>query len=126
MRTSRELAAWIAQGERGSAADTIVEHLTGIVVCTADSFGTYPRTSTELWQCLLLLEAVPTLRTRLCELRRLGPEWSVIVEHWYELEALIMEESALAHCHEALMPKTYSRLARCLAQAADQWNAMSA
>lgn len=109
MRTSRELAAWIAQGERGPAADTIVEHLTGIVVCAAGSFGSYPRTLTELRHCILLFETVPTLRTRLSELTTLGPEWSVIVEHWRELEELFTADGGLVGNAQSLSTEQLER-----------------
>jgi hypothetical protein len=120
MRMSRELDAWIAQGERDAAVDTVVEYLTTIPLCAADSFGSHPRTPAELRHCLQLFEVVPTLRNRLCELASLGSEWSVIVQHWRELEQLFMAEGGPVFGRETFMPKTHFRLCELLDRAADQ------
>jgi hypothetical protein len=113
--SSREIAAWIAQGERGPAADTVVECLTEIPLCTPDAFGSYPQTPTELRHCLSLFEVVPTLRTQMNKLRNLGPQWSAVVEHWPELEQTLAAETT----HGIGAPKTYSRLRELLNQAGD-------
>lgn len=122
IRTSKELAAWIAQGERGAAADTVVECLTQIPLCTDDSFGAYPRTPTELRHCFLLVEAVPSLRDRLGEVRVLGSQWSALVEHWRELEQLFFAEGGATAARDEFMPQTYLRLRELLDGATDRRN----
>jgi hypothetical protein len=112
--SSRELAAWIVQGERGPAADTVVEYLTRIPLCTPDSFGSFPQTPTEFRRCVLLFDVVQTLRSRINELNNLGPEWSAIVLHWHELEHLLAAEDGLSVDRTILAPNTYLRLCELL------------
>lgn len=48
----------------------------------------YPHDGGDLGRCLGLLKAVPEFRARLDEMRAVGPEWSALVDHWAELEAM--------------------------------------
>lgn len=86
---SSPLASWLQQGERTPAANTMVEYLTRIPACEPGRFGEFPHSAQELRSCLLLLEAEPNLSFHLDELRRLNPQWAVLIEHWEELQQLL-------------------------------------
>lgn len=53
----------------------------------ADGFC-YPHDAGDFERCFALLLAVPEWRARLPEMKIVGPEWSALVDHWSELEAL--------------------------------------
>ena len=52
--------------------------------------------------CVHLLEACPELREKLPLMKDHGKEWSALVNHWGELEAIYWSELADTQCSEVL------------------------
>jgi hypothetical protein len=52
----------------------------------------YPHDGGDLGRCILLLALIPEWRARIGEMRAVGPEWSALVDHWDELEALYYKD----------------------------------
>jgi len=101
MTDSPELRAarWAASSDTGVSSLAILGVMTG-----APPRGRfcYPHDSGDLGRCLGLLKAVPEYRSRLDEMRAVGPEWSALVDHWPELERM--------HASDSLRKVLYERM----------------
>lgn len=87
MSTVEDRAAhWLKTGRgRGVSAMAIFAVMTGK---RPDDDICYPHDDGDLGRCIGLLRLIPEWRRRLDEMKPLGAEWSALVEHWEELEAL--------------------------------------
>ncbi|WOE32791.1 MULTISPECIES: hypothetical protein [unclassified Acinetobacter] len=74
---------------------------------SGNGWATYfhPRDPSDFKRCIGLLEAVPTFRSHLSLMKNVSKEWSVLVEHWDELEVLLKEEIP-----QRSAPRTYARM----------------
>lgn len=78
-------ARWAATKNTGTSSLALLAVMVGERPKT--SFC-YPHDGGDLGRCISLLDAVPEYRARLGEMRAIGPEWSALVDHWAELEAM--------------------------------------
>lgn len=101
------LKAWLETGERGISSETIAHRMVpGLMFESMNLFGECaPSDPSDLDRCRKLLEAVPSFRPRLPEMARVSAQWGVLVEHWDELIALLMEELPNAEA-----PRCYERM----------------
>lgn len=94
---------WIRNGERGLSSEAIVDHLAHHPLARARDRGSHPRDASDLRRCVLLLDAVPTLRPLLPHMAEVSAEWAALVDHWDELEATLHREMEQHRC-----PDTYA------------------
>lgn len=109
---SEGLTDWFRHGQRGISSNTIVEVLEGLPVhmLTRGTGWDHPADASDFRRCVRLLDAVPSYRPRLDELRELSPAWAVLVEHWAELEATLRADCPeLGPCDWS--ERTYQRMA---------------
>lgn len=81
----KRAAKWAAGSNTGVSSKALLAVMLGDRPKT--SFC-YPHDGGDLARCIALLDAVPEYRARLGEMREVGPEWSALVDHWAELEAM--------------------------------------
>jgi len=103
----RGLEDWLRKGDRGISSETIVSHLTGLVLL-APADWSHPKSPDDLNRCENLLHSVPTLRPRMSDMANVSLPWARIVAEWDGLVAQMQLElrQALRQC-----PKTAERLA---------------
>lgn len=90
---SEALRRWLGSGERGISSNCIVEHLTGVpALGSRSAFGHHPHDGDDLRRCMLLLEAVPELRSEMPRMASASKEWAALVPHWEELIDLLKRE----------------------------------
>jgi hypothetical protein len=80
---------WALHGDTGTSSKAIAGVMTGKL--PKDGYC-YPHDGGDFGRCIGLLAAVPEWRSRLSEMRAVGPEWAAIVDHWEELEALFRKD----------------------------------
>lgn len=97
---SNEANAWLSYGERGPAAESIFQQLTGVQLlegALADGFPYHPVSTADLHQCLALLEEVPELKSRFpTEMPLASPQWSRLCQKWSTLTQLMEDGSTMA------------------------------
>lgn len=81
---------WLRTGERGVSSEGIFGHLTGIPIYQGRPSP--PTDPSDFRRCRLLVQAVPSFRSKLPRMAELGPQWKAIVDHWDELCAIMDEE----------------------------------
>lgn len=81
----KRAARWAATADTGVSSLAILSMMTGV---QPTSRFCYPHDGSDLGRCIGLLNAVPEYRERLAEMKVVGPEWSALVDHWPELEAM--------------------------------------
>lgn len=54
----------------------------------------YPHDGGDFERCLVLLALIPEWKTRLAEMKSVGPEWSALVDHWDQLETIHLKNNA--------------------------------
>jgi hypothetical protein len=94
-QTSEKISAvidvWLASGDRGPASDTMIEHLTNRRALRGKRFQ-HPVGPMEFHRCVVLLNAIPWLRSQLPLMAELSATWSMMVEHWDEIEQTLLAE----------------------------------
>lgn len=98
------LIAWIRNGDRGLSSEAIVDHLARHPIALASRASRHPYDPSDLWRCMLLLDAVPTLRPLMPRMADVSPEWAALVARWDELEASLRREMAAGY----YAPDTYT------------------
>jgi hypothetical protein len=90
------LSWWMINGDRGVSSNKIVEIMEGYqpysMTGVCGIFQTHPLDPSDFNRCYALLESVPEYRDRLKIMRYVSAEWRVLVDNWYELENLLLEE----------------------------------
>ena len=86
------LVDWIRYGERGLSSEAIVDHLAHHPIARANGASCHPHDPADLRRCVLLLDAVPTLRPLMPSMADVSAEWAALVDHWDELEATFRRE----------------------------------
>jgi len=77
------LDEWLSSGKTGASAKSIVAHLTQEL----EQDGSYPMDGGDFARCEGLLDAVPSLRTRLPEMASVNAYWRGLVEAWDAIRA---------------------------------------
>ena len=86
------LVDWIRDGERGLSSEAIVDHLAHHPIARASGASCHPYDPADLRRCVLLLDAVPTLRPLMPSMADVSPEWAALVARWDQLEASLRRE----------------------------------
>jgi hypothetical protein len=84
------LRLWLAAGERGASAESIVSHLTGMPGLRS---GYHPLDLDDFRRCRLLLQRVPELNPRLSEMVSVSRHWACLMPRWHDICAKMDEES---------------------------------
>lgn len=95
------LSKWFFGHDTGLSSKAIAFFMMG----TRDVYFNYPHDVSDFGRCYRLLELIPEYRKRLWEMRGVNPEWTALIEHWEELEALWIEESTGERA-----PKLYAKM----------------
>jgi|WetSurMetagenome_2_1015567.scaffolds.fasta_scaffold01420_19 hypothetical protein len=80
---------WYITGERGMSSESISAFMVGLKPKHGYS---YPSDPSDFKRCLKLLIAVPEIRPRLNEMRKIDKYWNALIEHWKEVEDCFMSE----------------------------------
>lgn len=98
---------WLLNGNTGMSSECLMATMLngGPVEGKAWETHFHPRDPSDFKRCVDLLNAVPTFRITLDVMKQVSKQWSVLVEHWGELESLLNDELKQ---HSA--PKTYKRM----------------
>jgi len=99
------LERWLAGTDTGTSSLTMVRAITGKSVLSDTRWPSVPLDPSDFGRCVRLLEAVPELREGLHKVAEKHLEWTGLVAHWTELEALWTAESPTGRC-----PKLYDRI----------------
>lgn len=103
-----ELKHWARYGDRGISSNAMVEVFEGYpqgLINGWSPFGNHPHDPSDFNRCYKLLEAVPGYREQLPKMKAVSNTWKVLVEHWSELEELLLEEEPSGKA-----PKMYKRM----------------
>lgn len=79
------LAAWLASDEVGRSSKALAAFLSG----GKSTIEYYPLDGGDFRRCVVMLRAVPELRSELHRVMTQGPYWTALLGHWTELEALV-------------------------------------
>ena len=98
------MAAWLACDDTGLSSKYMAAVLSGSAPAREIN---YPRDPSDLWRCVMMLAAVPELRSKISVMAEPahGPEWNALVRNWSELESLLREEWPTGKA-----PKCYARM----------------
>lgn len=107
---NNELERWLLHGDRGTSSNAMVEvfenYPKGLLIGAFGArFPTHPHDPSDFNRCYELLEAVPGYRVQLWKMSSESSEWKALVEHWSELEELLIEERKTGSA-----PKLYKRM----------------
>ena len=109
--TFRKVMQWFASGETGMSSTCIAS-----TICGLETRYTYtPSDPDDFKRCLLLLKAVPELRSYLHLMRSVSVEWDTLMNHWDDIEACFMSEVPEwldGHSMKSA-PKTYALMLKC-------------
>lgn len=84
---------WLIHGERGISSEAMAAVFMGLNPDPKwGRFGNHPHDPSDFNRCVGLLRMVPGTRERLSEIAAISPIWAALVEHWDELEALLVQE----------------------------------
>ncbi len=104
---NNELERWLLNGDRGISSNAMVEvfenYPKGLLV--ESRYSTHPNDPSDFNRCYELLEAVPSYRVQLWKMNSESSEWKALVEHWSELEEMLLEERETGSA-----PKLYKRM----------------
>jgi hypothetical protein len=95
------LTEWMLSGDTGISSKTMVARFEG----TSCQWRGYPHDPDDLGRCIRLLRAVPEYLPRLPEMRAEGPVWAALVDAWWELSDLFLQEEPSGRA-----PKCYARM----------------
>jgi hypothetical protein len=107
---NNELERWLLHGDRGTSSNAMVEvfenYPKGLLIGAFGArFPTHPHDPSDFNRCYELLEAVPGYREQLYKMSSKSAEWETLVEHWSELEEMLLEERKTGSS-----PKLYKRM----------------
>lgn len=80
---------WLIGGSTGLSSNCLMATMLNGGPIQSDRWGSnsHPRDSSDFRRCMGLLDAVPEFRERLSIMKQVSPYWSVLVDHWDEIEA---------------------------------------
>lgn len=81
---------WFATGCVGSSSKFMATYLT-----IGEGDKSYPHDPDDFNRCLLLLNAVPELRSHIHKLKKVSPQWEQLVDNWDALESCFLNEAGL-------------------------------
>lgn len=105
-----KVAEWLFGDDTGLSSRTMVAVMENIKSTRYD----YPLDPADLGRYIRLLLIAPEYRVRLGEMKRCGPKWSALVDHWDELERLYYSEYLTGRA-----PKCFDRMQELLYP--DEW-----
>lgn len=112
MTLDYRMERWIRTGSRGISSETIFEVLSGNLILPECLVGGRPQDPSDFKRCSLLLATIPEWGDRLQEVADKYPSWQLLVTHWGELEALLIEELDNG---DGRAPRLYRRMKELLA-----------
>lgn len=102
----RSVVQWMDDGDSGLSSRCMARTFLGVPEPQRLA-GSYPHDPDDLGRCIRFLALFPEFRGRLNELKVHGPQWSVLVDNWTELERLYFAEVT---GHRGIATKTYARM----------------
>lgn len=85
---TREMAQWLATGERCEAAETIFWRMTGMKCYPGAMIDSRPKSPAQMMMCLRLLDRIPEFKAHFLLMSEVSLKWSIIVERWPTLEKI--------------------------------------
>ncbi len=70
----------------------------------------WPLDPSDLRRCVILLRLIPRWRRRLRAMAQVSSQWKALVEHWSELEALLVAEAGPDLAKQVKAARTYARM----------------
>lgn len=103
---------WFAHGETGTSSKAMA-----CAVCDIEpreGWQNHPRDPDDLKRCVFFLDEVPEARQHLHKVAKLSSRWSILIQHWDELEAMLRKELPAGRA-----PLTYRRMKELFEQAVE-------
>ena len=94
---------WFGSGQVGASSKAMALASVGI-----PNDRSHPYDPADLNRCLLLLEAVPEIRSRMDLVADMSEAWAALVSRWDEIEECFIEEAGRDWRKKTSAPKTYS------------------
>jgi hypothetical protein len=103
---------WLALGERGASSDTMFFTMTGVPPdgYRVENRRPHPLDPSDLRRCLLLIEAVPELMTKISEMAAVSNEWARLSSSWSDLRGALDAESPAWRTQGGSAPVTYDMM----------------
>jgi hypothetical protein len=95
------LGKWLTGHDTGLSSKAIAYFMMGM----RGVYFNYPHDPSDFGRCYRLMVLIPEFRKRLWEMKGLNRQWTALINHWEELEALWIEES-----NQERAPKLYARM----------------
>jgi len=98
-----KILRWFGSGKVGASSKAMALAAVGI-----PNDGSHPHDPADFNRCLLLLDAVPEIRSRMDFVSDISETWAVLVSRWDEIETCFLDEAGLDWCKKKTAPRTYS------------------
>lgn len=104
MEVNKLVMNWLLNGERGSSSETIVSKMEGVPILSWRK-DVHPSDPSDFNRCVKLLDEVPEYKQRLDEMRGVSQVWNELVDHWSELEQMLVDA-----LKEGSAPEMYKKM----------------
>lgn len=89
-----DVVFWLAFGERGLSSEALAHHLSGLpIVKKQQDLNHTPRDSYDFRRCLLMLEACPSIASKLHTMATVSHDWARLVTFWEDLRKIMDQEN---------------------------------
>lgn len=113
---SQNAAHWLATGSRGLSSEALFSMTTGLDIRGGSSLHRFregwrhPYDPDDFQRCERMLRAVPEARSNFAAAKT-TPEWTVLIDHWDELVALMQDElPGIFDGQHGRAPRSYARM----------------
>ena len=87
---AKGITNWFVNGETGLSSMCIASVMLGFKPKTID----HPLDPPDFKRCLLLVNAVPEVKSNLWKMKDVSEQWSALIDRWDDVEKCFMEEVA--------------------------------
>lgn len=105
---------WIVGDDTGDSSKAIWAHMMGF---KSRNGWDHPWDPSDLGRCLRLLEIAPEWKPRLPEMATRSKQWALLVAHWDEIAAMMLDEVGMNWEKAQSAPRTYKLMKDVLGQA---------
>lgn len=100
--TREKITKWLLTGKVGLSSKAMAS-----VWLNVPAYNDYPLDPADFNRCLLLLKAVPEMRSQLWQMAHLSEEWKRLVKSWDEIEKSFLQEVGFDWSKGTHAPKTW-------------------
>lgn len=97
---------WLSTGQIGSSSKAMAFCAIGINHVSTD----HPRDPADLNRCLLLVAQIPAIKKQFPDIAKLSPQWHALIDNWYELCTMFVDEVGWDWAAGGQATNTYRRM----------------